>query len=123
HQDLVAGHLGHRGSPLSLALGGWQKDADHRASFRPVPRRDPAGVIVNDALHDRQAEPRPSLTPGEEGVEHAIEVLRIEAVAGIFDTAFDPLAASVVENGSDYPNRASRRRVLFGVADQILEDL
>jgi hypothetical protein len=51
-------------------LGARKADGDLRTSFRPIGGGDLAPVALHDALHDGEAQARPSAPAGEEGLEH-----------------------------------------------------
>ena len=93
------------------------------AALGPVARPDPAAVVLDDALDDREAEAGAAAAAREERLEDPGQVLRAEARARVPDAAVDPsLSVDAHQLGLDY-NRALRRRVADGVVEQVLEDL
>src|ERR1700741_782525 len=99
-----------------------QAYANHRAAG-DVAGNDVSRMLFDDTLHDRQSQTRPALAFREEGLERAIEGLRIEARPIVFDRAFDPVAARVLDLGNANGHDAVLRRMLDGVVDEILENL
>src|SRR5208283_5273962 len=84
---------------------------------------DFAGVFLNDAVADGEAQAGAALVSGQslggkEGIVDALEMLGSDAGAGVGDVGFD----LAIDDSSDAQSPAARHGV-FGVQQQIEEDL
>src|SRR5690242_5575147 len=102
---------------------GRKPDADARASFRAIAGNDSTAVLLDDSLHDRQAEPGPADPFADERLKDTADRPRIETRSGVLHAALAPVPSFQLERiAADHDHAAGWRR-LHRVLQQILEHL
>ncbi len=100
-----------------------EADLDHRPAGLVVLGRDLASVVVHDPLDDREAEPRAPAPPGEERLEEARQVGRVEAGPGVPHRALDPALLAVPGRSERHLHPPALGREVDRVLDEVLQDL
>ena len=118
----------HRGRRLHVVLDlvhGGQEHRERRAASDPgAGRRHPAPMRLDQAPADRETEAEPATAPARridliERLKDRLEPLRDEPASGVVYREGDAFLQVARANG----DRAARRRVADGIADEIPHDL
>src|SRR5579885_931272 len=107
------------------AVDDGQQHSDPGAAFRAVLGIDPAAMLLDDLLHDREAEPRSLGLARDVGVENPAQELALESGPIVTYRHRGVLAVlGGLEPGGDLEPRLRRAfERLERIGDQVVEDL
>src|SRR5258708_34439615 len=98
-----------------------QPERDHRPSLGAIGRFDRTGVLVEDAVDDREPQAGPTIAAREEWLEYALQVARPEAAAAVLHPPFDERASAALGLSHGHAHVPAARRVLDGLVDPGLD--